>query len=675
VTDRPTTRSSTTRKNRKRIPADRIVSAAQAVQRVRSGDHIFIGSGCAEPQGLVRALAENESVVEGEILHILTLGIAPYADPRFPSRFRHNALFIGANVRDAVHAGLADYTPVFLSEIPGLFRSGRLGVDAALITVSPPDRAGYVSLGISVDVVRSAIESADVVLAEVNAAMPRTHGDSFVHLSEIDAFVECDAPLLEVPQVEPDAVTLEIARNVASLIPDGATLQLGIGDIPQALTHLLHDKHDLGVHSEMVSDGILSLIEAGVVTGRRKSVHKGKVVTSFCMGSRRLYDYVDDNPVFEFLGVDWVNDPFVIARNDDMVAINSALQVDLTGQVCADSVGHKFFSGIGGQADFIRGASRSRGGKPIIAIRSTADDDGVSRIVPVLSEGAGIVTSRGDVHYVVTEYGVANLYGRSVRERALALISIAHPSFRQELLDAAKARRYVLPSQLPMPASGRPYPHEAVSAGTLRDGRSVLFRPLRPDDERALRDFFHSHSDETVYLRYGTPLKRLAPKQVQHFVTLDYDHRMAIGAFVAPGEQRGSDLDRLIGIARYDLEPSTNLAECAFVIHDDFQGQGLGTQLLQKLMRYARARQIDGFTAQVLARNVRMMRVFAKSCSPMTSRLVDGNYELSFRFSQIDKARRQEAREAAAKASGVGSSVSSEIPAATSDPSPSSVSS
>lgn len=630
------------------------MTAARAVSRVRSGDHIFIGSGCAEPQNLVRALAENEDVVEGEILHILTLGVAPYADPRFPGRFRHNALFIGANVRDAVYAGLADYTPVFLSEIPGLFRSGRLGVDVALITVSPPDRAGYVSLGISVDVVKSAIESADVVLAEVNPAMPRTHGDSFVHLSEIDAFVECEVPLLELPLVEPDTVAQEIARNVATLIPDGATIQTGIGEIPHALTPFLADKHDLGVHTEMLSDGVVDLIEAGVVTGRRKNIHRGKVVTSFCMGSRRLYDYVDDNPIFEFLGVDWVNDPFVISRHDDMVAINSAIQVDLTGQVCADSIGHKFFSGIGGQADFIRGASRSRGGKPIIAIRSTAENDTVSRIVPVLSEGAGIVTSRGDVHYVVTEYGVANLYGRTVRERTLALISIAHPSFRQELLDAAKARHYVMPSQLPMPASGRPYPVETVSEGSLRDGRRVLFRPLRPDDERALRDFFHSHSDETVYLRYGTPLKRLAPKQVQHFVTLDYDQRMAIGAFVAPGEARGSDLDRLIGVARYDLDPGTNLAECAFVIHDDFQGQGLGTQLLLKLMRYARSRQIDGFTAQVLARNVRMMRVFAKSCSPMTSRLVEGNYELSFRFSQIDKARRQEAREAAAKSAGAG---------------------
>lgn len=622
-------------------------TVAEAVRKVRSGDHVFIGSGCAEPQQLVSALADNTEVVEGEILHILTLGVAPYADPRFPGRFRHNALFIGANVREAVRAGLADYTPVFLSEIPGLFRSGRLRVDVAMIQVSPPDRAGYASLGISVDVVKSAVAAADVVLAEVNPAMPRTHGDSFIHVRDIDVMVACDAPLLELPPGEPDPVSQEIARNVARMIPDGATLQLGIGKIPQALTPFLANKHDLGVHTEMLSDGILDLVEGGVVTGRRKSLHRGKIVTSFCMGSRRLYDYVDDNPLFEFLEVDRVNDPFVIAQHDDMIAINSALQVDLTGQVCADSIGHKFFSGIGGQADFIRGASRSRGGKPIIAMRSTAEGGALSRIVPVLNEGAGIVTSRGDVHYVVTEYGIANLYGRTVRERSLALISIAHPDFRNELLEAAKARHYLMPSQLPMPPGARSYPNEAISESKLADGRRVLFRPLRPDDERALRDLFHSHSDETVYLRYGTALKRLSPKQVQQFVTLDYDQRMAIGAFVAPIDLPGADPDRLIGVARYDLDPATNLAESAFVVHDDFQGQGLGTQLLQLLMRYARSRRIAGFTAQVLARNARMMRVFARSCSPMTSRLIDGNYEIEFRFNQIDKALRQQARERA----------------------------
>ncbi|MFM8411727.1 MAG: acetyl-CoA hydrolase/transferase family protein, partial [Alphaproteobacteria bacterium] len=475
----------------------RTTSATEAVKLVRSGDHVFIGSGCAEPQTLVATLSARPDENDVEILHILTLGVAPYADPRFPGRFRHNALFIGANVREAVQAGNADYTPVFLSEIPALFRSGRLPVDVALVQTSPPDEAGWVSLGISVDVVRSAVENADVVIAEVNPAMPRTHGDSFVHVRDVDAFVEVSTPMLELPPSEPDEACRRIAANLATLVPDEATLQLGIGEIPQALAPLLVGKRDLGIHTEMFSDGIVDLVESGTVTGACKTRGRGKVVTSFCMGTRRLYDYVHDNPLFEFRGVEYVNDPFVIAQHDRMVAINSALEIDLTGQVCADSIGQRFFSGIGGQVDFIRGASRSRGGRPIIALRSTARGGTVSRIVPVLSEGAGIVTSRGDVHYVVTEYGIANLYGRSVRERALALVSIAHPDFRAELLAAARERHYVAPSQADLSIGSMPYPAHVMVRETLRDGRPVVYRPLRPSDERALRDFFYSHSDET----------------------------------------------------------------------------------------------------------------------------------------------------------------------------------
>ncbi len=625
--------------------ARKSTSAPRAVRAIGRGDHVFIGSGCAEPQTLVRALAADPNAIDVEILHILTLGVAPYADPRFPDRFRHNALFIGANVREAVHTGAADYTPVFLSEIPALFRSGRLRVDAALVQVSPPDRAGYVSLGISVDVVKAAIESADVVIAEINPRMPRTHGDGFVHVRELDAVVECESELIELPLSEPDAVCKEIARHVASLIPDEATIQMGIGEIPQALGPFLADKRELGVHTEMFSDGIIDLIETGVVTSRKKALHPGKVVTAFCMGTRRLYDYVHDNPRFEFHGVDYVNDPFVISRHDRMVAINSALEVDLTGQVCADSIGAVFFSGIGGQVDFIRGASRSRGGRPIIAMRATAQDGAISRIVPVLKEGAGIVTSRGDVHYVVTEYGVANLHGRSVRERALALISIAHPDFRNELLDAAKARHYVAPSQMPMPEHGLPYPDELVTRATLRDGRPVLYRPLRADDERVLRDFFYSHSEDTIHLRYGAAKKRLSPAEVQHFVTLDYDRRMALGAFVSrAGGDTVDDFGELIGVARYDVDPATNYAECAFTVHDDVQNQGIGTALLTQIIQCARRRRVEGFTAQVLASNGRMLHLFSRWCSPLTSTLEAGVYTLRFRFADIEKTRRQDAR-------------------------------
>jgi len=429
----------------------RLESAGSALQRVRAGQRVFVGSGAAEPQLLVSALQERKSDLAGtEIVHIMTLGAAPYAGLQAGSSFRHNALFIGANVRAAVCAGRADYTPVFLSEIPRLFRSGRLPLDVALIQVSPPDAHGFCSYGVSVDVVKAAAESAGLVIAQVNPLMPRTLGDSFIHVDQIPHLIEGPEPLLESLPAAPDPVHREIGRHIASLIEDGSTLQLGIGAIPNAVLQYLGEKRNLGVHTEMFSDGVIDLIEAGVINGSAKRVEPGKVVSSFCMGSRRLYDYVDDNPRFEFRSVEFTNDPFVISQNDRMVAINSALEVDLTGQVCADSLGSKFYSGIGGQVDFIRGAARSHGGKPIIALPSTAHGGTISRIAPVLQEGAGVVTTRGDVHYVVTEYGVADLWGRTVRERALALIRIAHPDFRETLLAEAK-RRHLLDADAEVP--------------------------------------------------------------------------------------------------------------------------------------------------------------------------------------------------------------------------------
>ncbi|MBI4160915.1 MAG: GNAT family N-acetyltransferase [Acidobacteria bacterium] len=610
--------------------ADKVVPADRALAGVRSGSHVFVGSGGAEPQRLVRALVDRApDLSDTEVLHVLTLGDAPYSEPRYQDHFRHNAFFIGQNVRDAVLEGYADYTPMFLSEIPDLFRSGRVPVDIALIQVSPPDANGFCSLGISVDVVKAAAESARTVVAEVNPRMPRTHGDSFLHVDRISFLVENDAPLLELPRPEPDETARRIGRNVAGLIDPGSTLQVGIGKIPDALVQELRGHADLGVHTEMFSDGLLELIEAGAVTNRRKTLHPGKVILSFCMGSRRLYEFVDDNPLFEFHPSDYVNDPLVIARNDRMVAVNSALQIDITGQVAADSMGYRFYSGFGGQVDFIRGAARSRGGKPIIAIPATAKGATVSRIVPVLSEGAGVVTTRADVHYVVTEYGIASLHGRTIRERALALIHVAHPDFRSELLAAARERRYVTADQIPLPAGGRPYPAELEKRVTLRQGFQVLFRPIRPADERELRDLFYSHSEETIYQRYGLHLKRLTQEQVQRFCTVDYDAQMAIVGFVEEGGR-----EKMIAVGRYYLDRTTSLAEVAFTVHDDYQNRGVGRFLLEYLRSIARGRGIQGFTARVLADNTRMLHLFHKCCSPIESRLEGSGYRITCRFAR-----------------------------------------
>jgi 4-hydroxybutyrate CoA-transferase len=416
----------------------------EALLYVQSGMRVYIQPGCAEPETLVEALIERGPYVEDvEIVHMLTMGSAPYVAPEWIGHFRHNAVFIGANVRDAINDGRADYTPIYLSEIEELFVSGAMPLDVALIQVSPPDAHGFCSYGVGVDTTLTAANCARFVVAQINDQMPRTFGDSFVHISDIDVLVESNRPL---PQMKSHPITetqKAIARNVAALIEDGSVLQTGIGGIPDAVLSLLMDRKDLGIHSELVSDGVIPLIEAGVINGERKNFKPRKMIVGFILGSKKIFDFVDNNPIFEFHPTAYVNDPGLIARNDQMVAINSALEVDLTGQVCSDSIGNQFYSGIGGQVDFLRGASRSRGGKPIIAISSTAKNDTISRIVPTLSTGAGVVTSRGLVRYVVSEFGVAYLHGKTIRERAKALIEIAHPNFREALYSYCEQTKWL----------------------------------------------------------------------------------------------------------------------------------------------------------------------------------------------------------------------------------------
>jgi 4-hydroxybutyrate CoA-transferase len=434
----------------------RLKTADEALGCVKSGMRVYIQPGCAEPETLVEALMRRApDVFDVEIVHMMTMGCAPYVAPEMAGHFRHNAMFIGGNVRDAINDGRADYTPIYLSEIEGLFESGQMPIDIALIEVSPPDSHGFCSFGVGVDTTLTAARVAKHVVAQVNDNMPRTYGDSFIHVDDIDAFVESTRPLCALKRPVVTDLQIAIAKNVASLIEDGACLQTGIGGIPDAILPMLMDRKDLGVHSEMVSDGVIPLIEAGVLTGARKNFKPRKIILGFALGTKHLFDFMDNNPIFEFHPTAYSNDPGLIARNDNMVAINSAIQVDLTGQVCSDSIGNQFYSGIGGQVDFLRGASRSKGGKPIIAISSTAKSGKISRIVPHLDPGAGVVTSRGLVRYVVTEFGTAYLHGKSIRERAKALIEIAHPDFRADLWEYCEKTKWLQHPQAAQPAGAK----------------------------------------------------------------------------------------------------------------------------------------------------------------------------------------------------------------------------
>ena len=421
----------------------RVTTADRAVTDIRSGDRVWVHPGCNTPVRLIEAMVARAPELQNvEVAHILTVAKAPYVAPGMEGHFRHRALFMGGNVREAVNAGRADFVPIHLHEIPKLITSGLMPIDVALVHLSPPDEHGFCSFGVGVDATKAAVESARTTIALVNQQMPRTLGDSFVHISKLGHVVEVDEPVLELAMApEISEVARRIGRNVASLIPDGATLQMGIGEIPDAVLIYLKDKKHLGVHTEMFSDGLVGLFEAGVVTNERKTLHRGKIVTSFVLGTRRAFSFVDNNPFMEFHPNEYVNDPFIVAQNDNMVAINSALSVDLTGQVCADSIGTSVYSGFGGQLDFIRGAGRSKGGVPIIALPSTAKGGTISRIADTLLPGSGVVTTRADVHFVVTEHGIANLHGRSLRERARQLIDIAHPDFREPLERAAAARK------------------------------------------------------------------------------------------------------------------------------------------------------------------------------------------------------------------------------------------
>jgi len=606
---------------------EKVRTPEQTVATVRRGDKVFIGSGAAEPQTLVKALIESAGrLADTRIMHIMTLGVAPYTEEKFTDQFRHNAFFIGANTRQAVAEGRADYTPVFLSEIPALFKSGQIPIDVAIVQVSPPDKFGFCSFGVSTDVVKSAAESATRIIAEINPQMPRALGDCFVNIEDVDIAVPVDEPLLASTYVKADEVSRRIGRNIASLIEDGSTMQMGIGTIPDSVLFYLTDKKDLGIHTEMFSDGLMELVEKGVITNRKKTLHPGKTIASFCIGSRKLYDYIDDNPAIEFHPTEYTNDPFIVAQNEKMVSINSAIEVDLTGQVCADSLGSMFYSGIGGQVDFVRGASRSKGGKPIIALPSTAKNGTISRISVNLKEGAGVVTTRGDVHYVVTEWGIAYLHGKNIRERAMALIGIAHPKFRRKLLEGAKKLNYVYKDQIP-PDEEAVYPEELETVMATKDGVELVVRPIRPTDEEMLSDMFYDLSDQTIINRFFSMLKSMPHRRLQQFCCVDYQKEMSLVVITKEGVKQ-----KVVGLGSYHLNPATHRAEIAFMVADAWQGKGIGTFMMKSLVRVAKSKNIKGFTAEVLRDNVAMIALMHKAGVEPKSTIADGSYVFTMDF-------------------------------------------
>ncbi|MEH8021692.1 MULTISPECIES: bifunctional acetyl-CoA hydrolase/transferase family protein/GNAT family N-acetyltransferase [Rheinheimera] len=578
-------------------------------QLLKSGDRIFIGSHAAAPAQLIDNLIANAKQLHDiEIVQVSTLADNKWAEPQHQQLFKVNALFIGGDkVRQAVAEGRADYTPCFMSDIPSLFSDGILPLDAALIMVSLADEHGYHSLGVSVDIVSAAAKSAKKVIAQVNPAMPVTYGQAFIHRDQIDAFFYAEEPLPELPAPELDAITERIGQYVSLLIDDGATIQIGAGKICAAALRYLGNHKDLGVHSELVTDGVMELIKKGVINNRRKTFHQGKTVTSFCVGSKALYDFVDANPHMGFYPSEYVNSPTNIARNDNMIAINSAIEVDLTGQIVSDSIGHLFYSGIGGQVDFSRGASMSNGGKPIIALPSTAKNGTVSRIVPRISDGAGVVTSRGHVHYVVTEFGVASLRGKSIRERSLELIRVAHPKFRQQLLEEVRKNYWVPHYQLHTPMEVP----ELGSVGFKElhiDGEAFDLRPLNPSDERRLQEFFYSHTKETLQMRYSAVPTQMSREKSCTLVGVDQSRDLALCIV----KQKGSVV-QIQAVGRYYLLNDNLSCEVAFVTREKHQGKGMAKRLLQEMITIAQLRGLTSMTAYVRAENKAMITIFQKA--------------------------------------------------------------
>ena len=567
---------------------------------------------------------------DAEIIQIYSLGIAPYTDEKFKSNFRHNSFFIGNNTRDNINRGAADYTPISLSDIPALINGGIVPIDIALIQTSLPDEHGFLSLGVSVDMVKTATEKASLVFAQINAHMPRTHGDGFIHIKDVSFILPHDAPLLEIERAFSEEKTLSLQRigfYVSRLIQDGDTLQVGYGSIPNAIMAHLYNKKNLGIHTELLTEGIVNLIKAGVIDNSKKTLNRGKTVATFCMAKRETYEYIHDNPSIAFRTVDYTNNPMIIARNDNIVAINSALEIDLTGQATSESIGSMFYSGIGGFHDFMRGALLARNGKTILAMKATAANDSVSRIVPALSAQAGVTLCRADVRYVVTEYGIAYLHGKNIRERAMALISIAHPKFRPMLIEEAKKRGLIYQDQAYIPGERGKYPEILETYRTTKMGFHLFLRPVKITDEPLLKDFFYSLSDKSLHRRFMSWRTDIPHERLQDFVIIDYTKEISILAIIGSQEN-----EIILGLGQYGVDEATHTAEVAVAVRDDYQGRGIGSELLSYLTYLAKREGLLGFTAEVLVENRPMLQVFEQGGFDITRQAEAGVYHLKMAF-------------------------------------------
>jgi acyl-CoA hydrolase/RimJ/RimL family protein N-acetyltransferase len=610
---------------------EKFASEERIFSRIHRGDRIFIGTACGEPQYLMQALisyvsSHPKDIFDAEVFHVWTLGVAPYTDEKFKDNFRHNSFFVGRNTRGPVNKGLADYTPISLSEVPRLFRRRLVPVDVALVQTSLPDSHGYMSLGISVDITKAATECAGMVIAQMNTHMPRVLGDTFINIKDVDFVIPHDEPLLEYKNDVPSDIADRIGEYVARTVEDGDTVQVGYGSVPNAILANLGKKKHLGVHTELLSDGIVQLMRAGVVDNANKGIDRGKTVAAFCMGTRETYAYLHDNPGVEFRPVDYTNNPLVIARLGNIASINSCLLIDLTGQATAESIGKTFFSGVGGQRDFMRGAILA-GGKSILVIQSTARNGEVSRIVPLLSEGTGVTLGRGDVHYVVSEYGIAYLHGKNIRECAMQLIAIAHPDFRPELIDKAKKLNLIYTDQAFVSGKEGEYPEVLETYKTTKKGLEVFLRPVKISDEPLLKDFFYSLSDQSMQRRFISFRKDMPHSQLQKYVIIDYSREMIILGIIKSDEK-----EEIVGLGQYSINGDAHTAEIAIVVIDEYQNRGIGSELLSYLTYLAQTQGLLGFTAEVLIENQPMLHLFEKTGFDIEKRIDGGIHELKISF-------------------------------------------